>query len=175
MSGPSQNPPSAQSPFARIGCYLLRRDVLRPVRGHYSSFIAHTDSCARPNSSYRLRLLIRQVFAGCCRPLLEDGPSRCYLLSLCVGARTPTPQRLSGALVRFFPKSFGLTLHQRGSALVVLPPPCNFYDEHISGLQPFLYVQAPTLARPPGCTHRRLTPTYLPDFTMGGWAVYTTQ
>ena len=161
MSGPYLDPPSAQSPFACIGCYLLQRDVLRLVRGHYSSFFAHMDSCARPNSSSRLRLLIRQVFAGCCRPLLEDGLSRCYLPSLCVGAWTPPPRCLSGALVRFFPKSFGLTIAESGSAHIELPPLCNFYDEHISGLQSFLYVQAPTLARPPGCTHRGLNPLIL--------------
>ena len=38
-----------------------------------------------------------------------------------------------------------------------LPLPCNFHRESISGLQSFHYVQAPTLARPPGCTHRSLS------------------
>ena len=37
-----------------------------------------------------------------------------------------------------------------------LPLPCNFHRESISGLQSFHYVQAPTLDRPPGCTHRSL-------------------
>ena len=57
----------------------------------------------------------RSVFAGCRQSLLGDGPSRCYLRSPCSGAWTHTPQRLSGALVRFFPESFGLTLQRRGS------------------------------------------------------------
>ena len=36
---------------------------------------ATTGSCVRPNSSWRLWLsLVRQVFAGCYEPLLEDGP-----------------------------------------------------------------------------------------------------
>ena len=34
------------------------------------------------------------------------------------------------------------------------PPYCNFNDGEIPGLQPFHHVQAPTLARPPGCSHR---------------------
>ena len=34
------------------------------------------------------------------------------------------------------------------------PSQCSFNDVNISGLQSFLYVQAPILARPPGCTHR---------------------
>ena len=93
-SEPVPEPPSAQSPFARLGRYLRRRDVQHLVRGRYSSFIALTDSCARPKSSRRLRLsLFRPVFAGCCQPLLEDGPSRRYLHNLCKGAWTHTPPR----------------------------------------------------------------------------------
>ena len=37
--------------------------------------------------------LFRPVFAGCCQPLLEDGPSRRYLRNLCRGAWTHTPPR----------------------------------------------------------------------------------
>ncbi len=44
-------PPSAQSPFARNRCYLLRCGVLHHLRGHYSTIIAHTGSCARPKPS----------------------------------------------------------------------------------------------------------------------------
>ena len=49
-----ENPPSAQSPFARSGYYPLRRGILYPVSGRYPTFIAHTNSCARPKGSYRL-------------------------------------------------------------------------------------------------------------------------
>ncbi len=45
---------------------------------------------------------------------------------------------------------------------------CNFNNECFSGLQPFLHVQAPTLARPPGCTYRCTIPA------QGSRAVYTT-
>ncbi len=48
-------PPSAQSPFARLGCYLRRRGVSHLVSRHYPAFIARTGSCARPNPSRRLR------------------------------------------------------------------------------------------------------------------------
>jgi len=124
-SGPVPEPPSAQSPFARLGRYLRRRDVQHLVRGRYPSFIAHTDSCARPNSSGRLQLsLVRPVFAGCSQPLLEDGPSRRYLHNLCQGAWTLAPPRscrpirltpiLSGQTQR--PKDVGLALVLRGSA-----------------------------------------------------------
>jgi hypothetical protein len=40
-------------------------------------------------------VLIRPVCAGCCQPLLEDGPSRRYLRSLCEDAWTLTPSRSS--------------------------------------------------------------------------------
>jgi hypothetical protein len=49
-------------------------------------------------------------------PLLEDGPSRRYLYDPCIGAWIPTPSRLSGALVRFFPDHIGLILRVRNSA-----------------------------------------------------------
>ena len=65
MSGTVHSPPSAQSPFARLGCYLRRRDVSRPVSRHYPAFIAHMGSCARPNPSHRLRSMPRS--AGLCR------------------------------------------------------------------------------------------------------------
>ncbi len=51
MSEASPEPPSAQSPFARLGRYPWQRDVQHLVRGRYPSFIAHTDSCVRPNPS----------------------------------------------------------------------------------------------------------------------------
>jgi len=65
--------------------------------------------------------LFRQVFAGCCEPLLEDGPSRRYLYGPCIGAWVPTPPRLIGAFVRFFPLSIGLPLGSRGPARENIP------------------------------------------------------
>ncbi len=86
-------PPSAESPFARNRCYLLRRNISCHIRRHYPSFIAHTGSCARPNSSRRLRLFrFQRVFAGRHQSLLGDGLSRHYLCNPCVGAWTPTPR-----------------------------------------------------------------------------------
>jgi hypothetical protein len=127
-SGPVPEPPSAQSPFARLGRYLRRRDVQHLVSGRYPSFIAHTDSCARPKSSCRLQLsLFRPVFAGCCQPLLEDGPSRRYLHNLCKGAWTLTPPR-SLAFVRFghLGSTYqGLRPRPRVNELGTRNDPCN--------------------------------------------------
>ena len=60
--------------------------------------------------------LFRQVFAGCCESLLDDGPSRRYLHGPCTGAWVRTPPRPNGVLVRFFPLGIGLPLGSRGSA-----------------------------------------------------------
>ena len=45
-----------------------------------------------------------------------------------------------------------LTVHRFGTHR--RSPQCNFNGGRISGLQSFRYVQAPILARPPGCTYR---------------------
>src|SRR4029453_6523933 len=43
-----RRPPSVQSPFAQLGCYLRWGDVIRLLGEHYPSVIAHTGSCAAP-------------------------------------------------------------------------------------------------------------------------------
>jgi hypothetical protein len=58
----------------------------------------------------------QKVLAGCCQSLLDIGLSRRYLLNLSIGAWTHTPPRFSGALARFFPENFGLTLVCTSSA-----------------------------------------------------------
>ena len=55
-----ENPPSAQSSFARSGCYPSRRGITYLVSERYPTFIAHTNSCARPKGSYRLRFSLLQ-------------------------------------------------------------------------------------------------------------------
>ncbi len=99
--------------------------------------------------------LFRQVFAGCDEPLLEDGPSRRYLCDPCMGAWVRTPPRPSGAFVRFFPLSIGLSLGVKGSAHWKKVPQRSFLWEVFSGLQPFVYLQAPILAWPTDCSDRQ--------------------
>src|SRR5580692_11896774 len=56
----TRTPPSVQSPFAPCRCYRHGRDVYRLLRGHYSSVIATTNSCAKPDwlsSTSTLRLV----------------------------------------------------------------------------------------------------------------------
>jgi hypothetical protein len=110
-------PPDAESPFASLRCYLAEDNIDCCLNRHYPVLIAHMGSWARPKPSFRLRLsLLRKVFAGCCQSLLRVDLSRRYLCNPYMGAWTLTPQCFFGALTRFFPKNFGLTLDLRRSA-----------------------------------------------------------
>jgi hypothetical protein len=115
-------PPSAQSPFARSGCYP-RRDGLkaawRGVTPSSSLIRAHAPDHPPPRASGIP--VARRVFAGCRQPLLVDGPSRHYLCDPCAGARTHTPPRSSAALIHSFTKDTGLTPRETGSARGSIP------------------------------------------------------
>ena len=86
-------PPSAQSPFADRRCYRLSQDVEHPVSGHYPAFFAHTNSCANPKPSHRLRSVPWSV--GLCRLLpAPTGRGTFPMLSLpnCPHASGPLPR-----------------------------------------------------------------------------------
>jgi hypothetical protein len=115
---PRQGPPSAQSPFAHLGCYPPCRAVSPHVSGHYSAFIATTNSCASPKPSGCLQSPLGQpVFAGCCQPRLGVGPSRRYLCESFPACLDPYPGCPRGALARFFPRDNGLPAPLTRSAL----------------------------------------------------------
>src|SRR5262249_2381687 len=59
---------------------------------------------------------MRQVFAGCCHPLLPMGPSRHYPCSPCGGDWTHTPPCPSDAFAHFSSEGTGLTLRETRSA-----------------------------------------------------------
>ncbi len=150
-----QGPPRAQSPFARSRCYLDRRDLAciasEGVTPPSSLIRTHAPDQNPPTD---FGLPIQLVFAGCCQPLLGDGPSRRYLCNPCMGAWTPTPGCLSGAFVRFFPESYSLTIVLRSSAHPIIHRNAISTMPKFTRRQSFLYVQAPMLARPPDGTHR---------------------
>jgi hypothetical protein len=54
----SSEPPSAQSPFARRGCYPRRGGLQGRLGGRYSPFKARTGSCASPTTSHRFRVTL---------------------------------------------------------------------------------------------------------------------
>jgi len=117
-----ESPTPTESPFAWKRCYLRQGDVSHRLGRRYPVFIAHMGSCAAPNSSCRFRIpLRRQVFAGCCEPLLQDGASRRYLHNPRVGAWTRTPPLPPGASTRFFPGGIGLTQVPTRSARGSIP------------------------------------------------------
>jgi len=104
-----------------------------------------------PSFGYEPR---QEVLTGCCQPLMEDGLSRCYLRTPCMGARTRTPQCLSSAHTRFFlGKLRSHPIRERFDTPNTRRNATSTTGQ-ISGLQSFLYVPAPILARPPGCTYR---------------------
>jgi hypothetical protein len=156
MSRAGPEPPSAQSPFARFGGYLQREDVTHPLDRHYPVVLATTNSCASPHPSRLPRLvsLVQPVFAGCCQPLLGGGPSRRYLRDPGCVAWTLTPRCSFGAYP-FLPE--GRRPRHRDKQLGTPNDPCTATSTggEIAGLQSFTHVQAPQLARPPGCTHRK--------------------
>ena len=158
-----------RAPLPGAGVTRHQGDLADHLRGHYSSFIAHTGSCTNPNFSFLFRiLLIKKVFAGCCLPLLEVGPSRHYLCNPCVGDWIPTPPCYSGALTRFFPKDIGLTLRETRLAHESTPAIATSAGSLISGLQSFDHLQSPTLTWPPDRSHRSV------PRTLSGRAFYTT-
>ena len=106
----TMEPPSVQSPFAQGRCYLPWGDVARLLRGHYSPFFAHTDSCANPAGSPLLRFFTSfreslQVATSPCRQRhLPDSISA----NLSPDAWSPTPTVPPSACTCFFPGVIGL-------------------------------------------------------------------
>ena len=114
--------------------------------------------------------LFRQVFAGCCEPLLEGGPSRRYLCDPCIGAWVRTPPRLSGALVCFFPAQHRPLLKcKRIGSLETFPTKQLYVGRCSRGCNHSLTFKLPYLLDPPTVlTIRALCPS-------GHRAVYTGQ
>jgi len=98
-------PPSAQSSFARLGCNLRRRGLYAPPRWalphrlRYYVLMCQSRTLLPP----RCYDLARQVFAGCCQPLLGTAPSRRYLCESFLGCLDLYPGGPHGAYARFFP------------------------------------------------------------------------
>ena len=116
-------PPSVQSPFAQFRRYRYWGVLHRLLRGHYSSVIAHTDSCANPIwlSPPSVFHLVPGVSAGCYQPLLPTGSSRRYLCESfprCLGPYHDGPQV---ARTCYFPCGIGLPQKSYRSAYREIP------------------------------------------------------
>src|SRR5271167_1148085 len=68
-------------PLPDVGVTFIREPCIRLLRGHYSPFLAPTDSFVSPIelSPPSVCSLVRGVLAGCYQPLLLAGLSRRYL------------------------------------------------------------------------------------------------
>lgn len=112
-----------------------------------------TSTLSRPTLLGLVRQSLQVAACPCWAEALPD-----VISSICVEVLGPVPRRASsGALTRFFPTNFDLTLHATSSARWPSRHDSNVHDEHISGLQSFDHLQAPPLARPPDCSYRRST------------------
>jgi len=107
--GSDRHPPCAESPFASPR-FTRREWLLATSQGVTpASSLLRTHAPDQVSPTPLGLTLVRWVLAGCCQPLLRNGPSRHYLRNPCIGAQTPTPWFPSSALTRFFPEGFGLT------------------------------------------------------------------
>src|SRR6516225_6448376 len=146
-----RRPPSVQSPFAQLGRYLRWGDVIRLLRGHYSSVFARTGSSAAPVglSPPSAFGLVWRVLAGCYQSLLPTAASRRYLQQSVLGCWIPYPGGTPCALTCFFHDVIGLPQRKSGSASRVCPTNNDFSQARVSRMQIFLYVPASKFAHPP--------------------------
>jgi hypothetical protein len=151
-----RRPPSAQSPFAQLGCYLRWGDVIRLLRGHYSSVVAHTGSCAAPVglSPPSAFGLVWRVLAGCYQSLLPTAASRRYLQQSFLGCWIPYPGGTPCACACFFHGVIGLPHRKMGRLPASIPLETTSCEGGISRLQIFRYVPASKFARPPDRPYR---------------------
>ena len=97
-------PPSAQSPFARSGCYRRRSAVNASLEGRYSFVIALTNSCVRPPPL--LTLSAQLYMPGLCRLLpvrAARWPFPTLSLQVLPEMPRPLPRRLAGCTCLFLP------------------------------------------------------------------------
>jgi hypothetical protein len=119
-----------------------------PLRHRYFELMRQTKILSRPQFS-----LVPRIFAGCCKSLLEVGPSRRYLCESFSSCLDPYPGCSCGASTRFFPQNLGLPALINRSALSLIHTNSNFSMGKISGLQSFTNVQTRGFARHPGCSY----------------------
>ena len=144
--------PRAPLPRAGVTC---SGGTFRPIRGRYPSFLAPTDSCARPSSSRCLRLSPWSV--SLCR--LSPVPAGWWpfpTLSLQVfpWMPGPLPRRLPWCPYPFLPRGLRPSpLYDKVGDLAT-PHAATSAWRYISRLQAFLYVQASKFACHPGRSDR---------------------
>src|SRR5246500_5846219 len=101
-----RRPPSVQSRFAQLGCYLRWGDVIRLLRGHYSSVFARTGSSAAPVglSPPSAFGLVWRVLAGCNPVPAAHGSFPTLSPTVCTWMLDPLPRRYTVCSHLFLPR-----------------------------------------------------------------------
>src|SRR5215475_6968605 len=145
-----RRPPSVQSPFAQLGCYLRWGDVIRLLRGHYSSVFARTGSSAAPvGLSHPSAFgLVWRVLAGCYQSLLPTAASRRYLQQSVLGCWIPYPGGTPCALTCFFHDVVGLPQDTMGRLPASVPRITTSRRVVFRGCRYFVMFRPPSLLTP---------------------------
>jgi len=99
-------------------------------------------------------LLFRLVFAGCCQPLLNEGPSRRYFCESFLGCLDLYPAGLQGCTYPFLPPTTSAFPNWDLGRLAGKLHSATSEWSSISRRQSFLYVQASKFVRHPGRSYR---------------------
>jgi hypothetical protein len=152
--------PESLCPFPGVTC---SGGTSRPLRGRYPSFIALTDSCARPSSSRLLgSRLVWLVFAGCRQSPAGWWPFPTLSLYVLPWMPGPLPRRLLWCFCPFLPKGLRPSPHHDQVGVLANPRAATSARRYISRLQAFLYVQASKFACHPGRSDRYETAVWPP-------------
>lgn len=132
--------------------------AVQEASGASSQNITSTSSLLRAHAPYRRPpvasgiAFLLQVFAGCCQPLLRDGPSRRYLCQSFPTCLDPYSGCSQGARARCFPQDIDLPRERNGSARRGNSD-SYFCRREMSELQSFTDVQTHRFARHSGSSH----------------------
>ena len=150
-----RRPPSVQSLFAQLGCYLRWGDVVRLLGGHYPSVVARTGSCAAPvglspPSAFSLvGESLQVVTSPCCPRQLPDVIPR-----VCTWMLDPIPRRYTVCSHLLLPRCHRPSPSHERVGFPHVSANDDFSRVSISRLQVFRNVPASKFARPPDRSYR---------------------
>ncbi len=119
-------------------CYLFSAWDSTHVGRHYPTFLARTDSCARPHSSRILSFhFVLQVFAGCC--VLPTGISPFPALSprIFLSVLRPLPRLLLWCIIPFLPTRLRPSRRTEPVSATDILSTATSVEVRFSGLQSF--------------------------------------
>jgi hypothetical protein len=150
-------PPSAQSSFACHQRYSCQGGVQHHLEGHYSFFIAHTSSCAKPapSSEFVYPHFIRRSLQVAASPCWEPGSSRRYLRNSFLRCLVLNPDGPTECTCLFLPRRHRPSLDPSQVGLPFYPRTRFFFRGEVSRLSSDIsYVQASEFACLPDRSHR---------------------